>query len=168
MSLTIRPEKPEERSRLATIIARTYRGAGARTIEVAGKLRDLPQYVQDLSLVGEQDGEAVAFVMFTPVKVGARDSAALLMAPIAVDPQQENLDVEGFIQQALGKAKEKGYGYVLLHGDAEEYEKYGFKSAKEHGVQSELRLPGVELLVCQLDDKAEELAGKVDYPPFLA
>ncbi len=164
--LSLRTEKPEDRGRVATLIARTYLADGARTIEMAARLR--AHSGKTLCVVGDTDGEAQAFALFLPIRVGAVDNAAVLMAPFATDTYNEALDLNSFFNDALSHVEKAGYRYVLMHGDPQLYADEGFVEAAELGIRSDVRYPGAVFLVKDLTPgQPANVSGKVDYPAFL-
>lgn len=83
---------------------------------------------------------------------------ALLLGPLAVDPLASGLGIgSALMRQAIAKAKALGHGAILLVGDPEYYERFGF-TAQSTG---NLAMPGPfekrRLLALEL--KAGHLAG---------
>jgi predicted N-acetyltransferase YhbS len=71
--------------------------------------------------------------------VSAGGVAALVLGPLAVDPSCRKLGVgAALMKQALASAKARGYGAVILLGDASYYARFGFSADKTGG----LSLPG--------------------------
>lgn len=161
-TFNIRQERAEDRTEIAKLIARTYMGAGARTIEVAGRLREISS--PDLSFVAEKDGEAKAFALFTPLAVKGCDDKTLLLSPIAIDTLDENIDVQKFLEDVLTEVKKKDYTAVVVHGTEEMYGAYGFKNADVFKLKSEVHFDNAEFMVLPLKEVKE---GEVIYPDFL-
>jgi predicted N-acetyltransferase YhbS len=165
--MKLRPETAADRSAIATLIARTYLASGARLIEMTGLLRDLPQYKPELGVLAEiPEHEApVAYALFTPVTVGGKDGAVLL-APLAMDTDQPDLDYNAFLHLAIDHVRALGYKAVLMHGVADMYAEDGFEAASAHGIKGGISYPGADLLLKPLG--AFGLKGEVAYPSFLA
>lgn len=161
-TFNIRTERAEDRTQVAALIARTYMAAGARTIEVAGRLRELSS--EDLSFVAEQEGMAKAFALFTPLHIKDSNETTLLLSPIAIDTSDEEFNVQEFLKIVLEEVKKKNYASVVVHGTDELYGEYGFKSADIFELTSELTFEGAEFMVLPLK---EVPAGEVVYPDFL-
>lgn len=166
--LKIRTEKPEERSRVATLIARAYGARGARAIEAAGCIRELPEYKDSLSMVGvNEQNEVVAYALFVPVKVGGVDDAAAYWSTIGFDANEE-VDIAAFLEQVLESMKNKGWHHVLCHADAEQMKPFGFVEAASVKITMDLDIKGATLLArFDGDDTAPILRGAVDYPACL-
>lgn len=166
--LKIRTEKPEERSRVATLIARAYGPRGARAIEAAGCIRELPEYKESLSMVGVNDrDEVVAYALFVPVKVGDVNEGAAYWSTIGFDVV-DDLDIAGFIEQVLKSMQNKGWHHILCHADLEQMKPFGFVDAASAKISMDLDIAGATLLSrYDGDDTAPLIRGKVDYPPCL-
>lgn len=169
-SYTLHPAKPDDISLAATLIARTYMELGAKMIEITGQLRGLPYMKDEYGvLVADANKEAVGYALYTPVKVGETDRGAALLAPLAYDAGREDVDANKILEDTLSYPKEKGFRYVLMHGDLETYEPLGFQDAEDMGITSKVSYPNTILLVKDLGEGAPEgISGQVEYPPFIS
>ncbi|MFZ2619854.1 MAG: hypothetical protein WAX89_03180 [Alphaproteobacteria bacterium] len=163
--LKIRTEKQEDKARVATLLARTYRAEGVKAIELAGEIRRQPARDMSLAMVAEDDGEAIACAMFTPVTVGSQQKAVVL-ASLGFDTKKEQLDVFAVLNGVLDKVKDQGHRYVLMRGDAKTFGQQGFVRSQDMG----LTFTGKESdwLVKDLDPEASgKVSGKVELPAYL-
>lgn len=169
MSLHLRPERAEDRSRIATLIARAYGARGARVVEMAGALRELPQHQDSLSIVGVNDHkDVIAYALFTPVKVGKTDNVAVYWAAAGFDTTHEELDVAAFLQQVLQYVQRKGWHYVLCHGDLAQMQGLGFEDAEKLKISGNLRIQNAALLACfDGADTAVLAQGHIEFPESL-
>ena len=165
-TLTIRLETEEDRSRVATLLARTYRADGVKAIEQAGELRQQEGDKASLAYVAEQAGEIVACAIYSPVTVDAKPVSAVLLASLGVDTKRP-IDVTSFLDDTLSKVKSGGHRYVLMRGDINEFAEKGFVKSQEIGLDFGKADEG-DWLVKDLEstDKVD-LSGKVDIPDFL-
>ena len=168
-TLKLTPETPADRSLVATLIARTYLAVGADMIEMTGRLRGLPQHRDELGvLAANAQNQALGYALFTPVSVGTGKEEALLLAPLAYDTLHEGIDPNALLGAMLNYAKDKGYRYVLMHGDLEACRELGLKDAEEIGVTSAVHYPNTILLVKDFEPGTPAtLSGAVHYPPFV-
>lgn len=91
--------------------------------------------VPALSLVARQDGRLVGTIAYWPVRIGAAATPALLLGPVAVEPALRGLGIGvTLIRRTLAKATRLGHRVVVLVGDADYYERFGFESAEKHGI----------------------------------
>ncbi|WP_176037903.1 GNAT family N-acetyltransferase [Brucella tritici] len=65
--------------------------------------------------------------------------SALLLGPLAVDPSAAGCGIgSALMHRAIDEAKDRGHGAILLVGDPEYYERFGFTAEKT----GELAMPG--------------------------
>lgn len=167
--LTLHPAKPADISLAATLIARTYTDQGAKMIEMTGQLRGLPDMKDEYGvLIADDREEAVGYALFTPVGVGSAQKAAALLAPLAYDTGRDDLNPNDILKMALAYAQEKGFRYVLMHGDLAACAPLGFEDAENHSVTSAVRYADTILLLKDFGQGApESISGDVVYPPFV-
>ncbi len=163
--MQIRNEKPEDRAEIATLIARTYMSDGVEVIEKTGILRDMPAYDTKHTFVAEEDGEMLAYALFTLLKVGD-NGEALLLAPLAIDTNKE-FDIAGFLSEIFETLKNQGHNYILMHGDVNQYKDLGFVDAKKMGIDDGLSVEGVDLMIKNISDTPVTEIGMVDLPECL-
>lgn len=134
--------------------------------KTAYRIRENLQPIPELSFVARSEEELLASIQYWPVLIGGT-TEALLLGPIVVSPNLQGKGIGvALIRDSLTKAGELGHNIVILVGDPEYYERFGFSSAFEAG----LSLPGpVEdhrFLVAELSDNAlDDVSGMVDGNP---
>lgn len=125
-------------------------GRYART---AFRLREGVPSDADLNFVARVGTLLAGAVELTPILVGTEP--AVLLGPLVVDPVFEGKGVgQALIRRAHDAAKAKGYGVVLLVGDAPYYERSGYSVVP----RGRLQMPGPvdphRLLFCELIEGA--------------
>ena len=91
---------------------------------------------EGLALVArDPHGHVIGTVRLWNVEAGvSRDGTpvdALLLGPLAVDAAHEGKGIGGALMRAaIGEAKTRGHGAILLVGDAPYYERFGFFAVK--------------------------------------
>ncbi|MBN9030039.1 MAG: GNAT family N-acetyltransferase [Rhizobiales bacterium 63-7] len=129
------------------------------------KLRKGRLAAEGLSLVARDvGGEVVATVRLWHVEAGVdrlgQPVAALLLGPLAVDSAREGQGIgAALMRAAIAEAKQRGHGAILLVGDPEYYERFGFFADKARhlvmpGPFERRRFLGLELTEGWLDDAA--------------
>jgi predicted N-acetyltransferase YhbS len=96
-------------------------------------MRGAAAFVPELDFVGEVDGEIAANIMFTKSTVVRPDESrleTLTFGPVSVKPelQKHGLGAK-IIRHSLDRARELGFGAVIIIGHPEYYPRFGFKSA---------------------------------------
>ena len=85
------------------------------------------------------DGTLVGTVRLWDVRAGENGPAALLLGPLAVDPQAQAGGIgSALMHHAIAEARRLDHGAILLVGDAPYYGRFGF-SAEKTGL---LAMPG--------------------------
>ncbi|OJY07683.1 MAG: GNAT family N-acetyltransferase [Rhizobiales bacterium 63-22] len=108
------------------------------------KLRRNRLPAEGLAFAAEgRDGTLLGTVRLWNIEAGAdacgRPVAALLLGPLAVDPSLGGRGIgAALMRHAIAEARRLGHGAVLLVGDPEYYERFGFSAEKT----GNLAMPG--------------------------
>ncbi|MBV5263402.1 GNAT family N-acetyltransferase [Pinisolibacter aquiterrae] len=155
LSPEIRPETAADHDAIAALHDHAF-GPG-RFARTASRLREGVAADPDLSLVARVGPRLAGSVTMTPILIGAEP--ALLLGPLAVDPDFENRGIgRALVRETLARAAAAGHRLVLLVGDGPYYGRLGF-----HPVSPErVRMPGPvdprRVLVAELVEGAREAA----------
>ena len=121
-----------------------------RRRKTSERLREGRRPADGLSFAATDGRALVGTVRLWPIELGS-ERPALLLGPLAVADTHRGCGIGGaLMRRALRMARLRGYGAVLLVGDAPYYERFGFSADKT----GDLRLPGPyephRLLGCEL------------------
>jgi predicted N-acetyltransferase YhbS len=146
--IDIRPETRRDVAAREALLEEAF--GPARFAKTAQRLREGRQPAEHLSFVAGRDGTLIGTVRLWNVSAGPC-LPALLLGPLAVARQRRNAGIgAALVRHALAAAAARGYGAVLLVGDAPYYGRFGFSSEKTGA----LSLPGPyereRLLACEL------------------
>jgi predicted N-acetyltransferase YhbS len=96
-------------------------------------MRDVAAFVPELDFIGERGDEIVAGIMFTKSKVVRPDGSVLdtlTFGPVSVKPELHGQGFgSGIIRHSLARARELGFGAVIIMGHPAYYPRFGFKAA---------------------------------------
>ncbi len=111
-----------------------------RRTKTSYRLREGNSPVAGLSLVIRDSEVGISgAISFWPLKIGNRGTDALLLGPLAVHPERQNLGIGlALMREGLARAKAMGHGLVILVGDLPYYARVGFARLAE----DRLLLPG--------------------------
>ena len=101
----------------------------ARRTKTSYRLREGNHAVDELSLV-IRDGQVgiAGAISFWPLRIGVKGMPALLLGPLAVHPERQNLGIGlALMQEGLARAKKLGYRLAILVGDLPYYARVGFQ-----------------------------------------
>lgn len=174
--LTIRAELPADYAEIAAIVSAAFgRDDEARLI---AELRQWPGFDPALSLVAIADDQTVGHVLFTDITVrqsSGKTLPAVALAPVAVHPERQRSGIGSrLITAGLTACRERRDRLVIVVGHAAYYPRFGFRPARERGLEAPFPVKNESFMVCELvpsaaNAKAEDIAGMVEYPaPFLS
>lgn len=111
-----------------------------RRTKTSYRLREGATAVPGLTQVIREPGlGVVGAISYWPLAVGAGGTPALLLGPLAVHPERQNIGIgRALMAQTLAAAKNAGHRLVVLVGDLPYYARMGFRQAPE----GQLLLPG--------------------------
>jgi predicted N-acetyltransferase YhbS len=138
MSFAIYPALSADHDAIEHLLDLSF-GTERRT-KTSYRLREGSTAVEGLSqVVRDEELGVVGAISYWPLAVGAKGTKALLLGPLAVHPQRQNLGIGLLLmQQTLAMAKAAGHRLVLLVGDAPYYARVGFEQVPE----GQLLMPG--------------------------
>ncbi len=101
-------------------------------------LRDAPAFVPELDFVAELDGKLVGNIMYSMCEIHRPDGSvteALVFGPVSVLPEYQRQGIGArLVEHSLARAKELGYGAVVITGHTAYYPKFGFVPASRFGL----------------------------------
>ncbi len=105
----------------------------SRRTKTSYRLREGSTPAPGLSfVVRDTDMGLAGAISFWPLSIGKEKTLALLLGPLAVHPERQNLGIGiALMRQSLAEATRQDHALVLLVGDLPYYERVGFKRAPE-------------------------------------
>jgi len=98
------------------------------------QFRDGVDPLPELCCVAHDGGRLVGSIRYWPIRVGRRNTAALLLGPLAVDPRRRGEGIgRMLVAQTLDRATLDGHRIVLLVADRGYYEQFGCIAAAPFG-----------------------------------
>ena len=170
MNITIRIENEKDYINIGEINNLAFKQKNeAFLIEELRKTKD---FISELSLVAELEGKIVGHILFYPVKIKDReiDYVTLSLAPMCVHPNYQRKGIGSkLVREGLKRAREKGYGSVIVIGYPEYYPRFGFSKASMFDIKAPFDVPDNAFMALELVENAlEDVKGIVEYPkPFL-
>lgn len=102
---------------------------------VLHNFRNKPNFVRELDLVLELNGEIIGHIMFAKTKLlgpKADKLSAMTFGPFSIKPKYQHKGYgEMLLNNAINKAKMMGVDVLLIEGNYDYYKKYGFKLGKD-------------------------------------
>lgn len=138
---TIRSERPEDYCEVENLTREAFRNVyrpGCTEHYVLHLFRERPEFVKELDLCLEVEGQIIGHIMFVRAEIKADDGRILpimTFGPISTHPDFQR---KGYgkilLDYALEKAAEMGVGAVCMEGNIDFYGKCGFDVASKSGI----------------------------------
>lgn len=126
------------------------------------RLRQSSAFIPELSLVAEDNGQIVGYILLTKIQISGHTELAL--APLAVLPNRQGQGIGGqLITTAHTIAKQLGYHYSVVLGEPEYYQRFGYIPADNFGITAPFELPTDYYLAYALQDNPKLVQGVVEY-----
>jgi predicted N-acetyltransferase YhbS len=154
------PDAPEHSAAVEALYDEVF-GPG-RFAKTAERLRENNTKIADASLVAVDSEGVTGVVRVWPVTVGEKGRAAFL-GPIAVAERRRGNGVAfKLMERAIGVCREQGYAAVILVGDHEYYDRFGFQPRWRRSLPA-ARVPVDQkrVLIRDLSDRAAKLKGEL-------
>ena len=126
-------------------------------------LRESKDYLPELSLVAEADGEIVGTIMYSKAKVvdGDREHEVVAFGPLCVDPLYTNSGVgKRLLEESVSLAREAGYSGIIIFGEPEYYPKFGFETCDKYGITTADGRNFDAFMCLPLSESFKEIHGK--------
>ena len=169
MKIKIRTEEPQDYTAIRKVNDAAFEQQNeGRLVEA---LRAMPEYIAGLSLVAEADGGIVGHILFSPVEIRHKEVVhrAIALAPMAVLPAWQSRGIGSqLVEEGLRRARQLGYGAVIVLGHEWFYPRFGFRPASHWGIRCPFPVPDAAFMAIELrQDALKGVKGMVKYSrPF--
>ncbi len=165
-SFFIRPERPDDIPAIFEVNFQAF--AHYDEANLVNALREANIFNPELSLVAVCGEKIIGHIMFPPVTIESPLVAtpAVALAPLVVHPDYQCLGVgSALIEEGLDACRRFGHRIVIVVGHPGYYPRYGFRSAREHGIVAPFIVADDVFMVLGLDPGAlVGIQGTVHYP----
>ena len=164
--MKIRQEREDDFQGVQSLVKRAFLNAkhsDGNEQDLVKKLRKSSAFVEQLSLVCEDDGRICGYILFTKNRIGSE--IGLTLAPVAVEPKLQKRGLGRLlIKRGLQIAKTMGFNFVCVLGDNEYYSRFGFKKASFWKIYPPFEVEDKNFMALSLDDNEEYLDATLEYP----
>lgn len=168
--IDVRPENQDDYAAIANVNRRAFDGESES--KLIWKLRRSKEFSPELSLVACEKNRIVGHILFSPVTIEGAGGAvpALSLAPMAVLPEFQRRGIGSLlVHEGLERAREAGYGAVIVIGHPEYYPRFGFSPAALFGLRSSFPVPDEAFMALELrEGYLRDIHGTVVYPEAFA
>ena len=104
-------------------------------------MRGHEDFVPELDFVMEIDGNIIGNIMYTKATLTDKEGnekEILTFGPLCILPEYQRMGYgKMLMEHSFGKAREMGYGTIVIYGSPANYVSSGFKSCKKYNVYTE-------------------------------
>ena len=141
-NIIIRRETPEDYAAVEHLTREAFWNVyrpGCTEHYVVHVLRQDPDFVPELDLVTERDGELIGHVLYMRAKIVADDGREIPMmtfGPISISPDLQRKGLGKYLLDfSMERARELGVGALCIEGNIDFYGKSGFVVAGTRGIR---------------------------------
>jgi predicted N-acetyltransferase YhbS len=171
MDIIIRPELNTDYNTTEEIIKKAFLNeeySDKKEHLLVNRIRKSAAFIPELSLVAlNQGGDVIGHILLSKIKIvdGNNEVDSLALAPVSVAPKyQKNGIGSRLIHAALKKAKDLGYGSVIVLGHKDYYPKFGFKPASLWNIRAPFEVPDEVFMALELSHNSlDKVQGVVHY-----
>ncbi len=171
MTITIRQEEPKDYAAVSRVIKTAFAREDMSNHDeqdLVKRLRQSEQFIPQLSLVAEVEGNVVGHILLSPVIIRNSEESfeSLALAPLSVLPQFQRKGIgTKLIQEAHHRAKQLDYQSVVVLGHNEYYSKFGYQAADRFGITFPFDVPKENCMAIELmEGSLNDVRGMVEYP----
>ncbi len=135
-SVIIRPESPDDFEAIGRVVAAAFTSPAEAAL--VDRIRASPEYVQEMALVAEADGEVVGHVMISGaiLRNADGDRPIAMLSPLAVLPEHQRRGFgSALVRASVGVAEQRGEPLVVLEGSPAYYGQFGFEHSLTYGIE---------------------------------
>jgi len=172
--VTIRQEQKNDYRKTEEVVKEAFLNeefSDKKEHELVKRIRECDAFIPELSIVAV-DKEIVGHIMLSKITIeqGGTTVDSLALAPVSIAPSHQKKGIGGkLITAALEKAKELGYGSVVVLGHPEYYQKFGFESASQWNIKAPFEVPDEVFMVMELrENTLQGVEGIVQYSSAFA
>ena len=134
---------------------------------VVQKLRASDAYMPSLSLVALDGEKVIGHMMLSKVHIveGEQRVPSLALAPLSVHPNYQRQGIgTRLMHEALKRAKELPYEFIIVLGHPDYYQRFGFQKASDWHIKAPFPVPDEAFMALPLTPNARQhVRGTVHY-----
>ena len=123
-------------------------------VDIVKKVRELPDYSEELELVYLEDGEIVGHALLSSTWILDKEKnvikEGLVLAPISVIPDKQGQGIGGKLIEALEQLTTGRIAFISILGNPLYYGRFGYKSASEYSVKAPFDVPEEYFMIKEL------------------
>lgn len=142
--LNIRRETPEDYPAVEALTRRAFYNLyvpGCMEHYLVHIMRDHQDFVPELGLVLELDGQVIGAILYTRARLvdeAGNEKAILTFGPVCVAPEHQRRGYgRRLMERSFQEAAAMGFDVIVVFGSPSNYVSRGFQSCKKHSIRTE-------------------------------
>ena len=142
--LTIGKETPADYQAVEALTRRAFYNLyvpGCSEHYLVRIMRDHPDFIPELALVAQLEGEIVGNIMYTKARLvdeTGGEKLILTFGPVCIAPEYQRKGYgKTMLEESFRRAEALGYDTIVIFGSPANYVARGFRSCKKYGVSVE-------------------------------
>jgi putative acetyltransferase len=164
MLIDIRPETPADIPAIRVVNERAF--GGPAEAHLVDSLRAANKAA--VSLVAVQGDQVVGHILFSPITVANAPTTfrGVGLAPMSVLPEFQRTGIGSrLVRDGLAACQRAGYDIVVVLGHVHYYPRFGFSTAKDHGLENEYQAEDAFMALELKKGMLETVSGLVRFAP---
>ena len=150
--MIIRAEKPSDYEEVYNLIKEAFQDeehTDHKEQDLVCKLRKSDNFIPELSLVAEKDGQILGHILFTTILVN--DETLLALAPVAVLNANKKTGIgSALINEGHKIAEQLGHKGIVVLGHEQYYPRFGYSISEKYGITPHFDVPKENFMVKEL------------------
>lgn len=170
MDVTIRKEERGDYPSVFNLIEEAFRTeeqSDHREHFLVERLRNSGSFLEELSLVALHNERVIGHLLLTKIKINNENNSfdSLALAPVSVLPAYQKMGIGSkLILEGHRRAKELGFGSVVLLGHKDYYPRFGYQRCEMFGIELPFDVPADYCMAIELTPHSlKEVNGMVEY-----
>lgn len=170
MDVTIRKEERGDYPSVFNLIEEAFRTeeqSDHREHFLVERLRNSGSFLEELSLVALHNERVIGHLLLTKIKINNENNSfdSLALAPVSVLPAYQKMGIGSkLILEGHRRAKELGFGSVVLLGHKDYYPRFGYQWCEMFGIELPFDVPADYCMAIELTPHSlKEVNGMVEY-----
>ncbi len=163
--ITVRKEIVEDVKAIDVVHMSAFEGE--QEVGLIDSLRNSSAFIPDLSLVAEFKQRIVGHILLSKVTLqnGANSTDILALAPMAVVPSQSHRGIGSeLVTASVDVARKYDFGAIVVVGQPDFYQKFGFEAAKTWNLQCNLPVSNDMITAMELKPGCLGSEGHIIFP----
>ncbi len=133
-------------------------------------MRGNPDVLWQLNYLCEDLGRICGHIFYTKSKIvmaDGREKPVITFGPVSVHPKDQKLGIgSALIRLTLEKARQMGFGGVVITGNPSYYHRFGFRDAADYGIRFTDGASFPELMALELTEHGlDDAEGRIRFCP---